>query len=182
VIDRDLAFERLVDWNVGTGEAEASGLWRNLEAATISLHDVVVADTAFVDEAARCGRGPRGPGANRFPTRAGRGRSGDCAPQALVEQAEQGEWKSLVTSYPPGWIEMFEPEAARGDGFADGPEGKMIAAVAVGKWESRGFGGISKRSGKPVLGFPRSGFSTAVSAASALRARMRGLCRPVISI
>ncbi|HLX59800.1 MAG TPA: hypothetical protein VKX17_00830, partial [Planctomycetota bacterium] len=53
-------------------------------------------------------------------------------------QARRREWKSLVTSYPPGWIEMFESEAARGDGFAVGPEGKMIAAVAVGKWESRG--------------------------------------------
>jgi hypothetical protein len=33
--------------------------------------------------------------------------------------------------------------------------------VAVGKWEFRAFCGISKRSGKPVFGFPRSGFSTA---------------------
>ena len=36
----------------------------------------------------------------------------------------------------------------------------MIAAVAVGKWESRAVGGISKRSGKSAFGFPRSVFST----------------------
>ena len=56
---------------------------------------------------------------------------------------------------------MLEREAAAGDGwFVEGRE-KMIAAVAVGKWESRGLGGIPKRRGKPVFGFPRSGFSTA---------------------
>lgn len=37
----------------------------------------------------------------------------------------------------------------------------MTAVVAVGKWKSRGLGGIPKRRGKPVFGFPRSGFSTA---------------------
>lgn len=37
----------------------------------------------------------------------------------------------------------------------------IAAAVAVGKWESRDVGGVSKRSGKPDFGFPRSGFSTA---------------------
>jgi hypothetical protein len=37
------------------------------------------------------------------------------------------------------------------------------AAEAVGKWESRGVCGISKRWGKPVFGFPRSGFSVSHS-------------------
>src|SRR5579862_1883950 len=105
---------------------------------------------------------------------------GTVAPHPHRRQGTTRAWKSLVTSYPPGWIEMFESEAARGDGFAVGPEGKMIAAVAVGKWESRGFGGISKRSGKPVLGFPRSGFSTAVSAASALRLQCAAYVGPLL--
>src|SRR5579862_6550841 len=103
-----------------------------------------------------------------------------CYQRIRGPKSDLGMWKSLVTSYPPGWIEMFESEAARGDGFAVGPEGKMIAAVAVGKWESRGFGGISKRSGKPVLGFPRSGFSTAVSAASALRLQCAAYVGPLL--
>jgi hypothetical protein len=44
----------------------------------------------------------------------------------------------------------------------------IVAAEAVGKWKSRWGGGISKRSGKPVFGFPRSGFSTAFSPAASL--------------
>src|SRR5690242_7308516 len=58
---------------------------------------------------------------------------------------------------------MLEREAPSRDRILVGSEvGKVIAAVvAVGKWESRGLGGISKRSGKPAFGFPRSVFSTA---------------------
>ncbi len=37
-----------------------------------------------------------------------------------------------------------------------------VVVAAVGKWASRGLSEISKRSGKPVFGFPRSGFSTPV--------------------
>ena len=54
----------------------------------------------------------------------------------------------------------------------------MIAAVVVGKWESRGLGGIPKRSGKPGFGFPRSGFSTTFSAFLQLRLECAGYdCR-----
>ena len=75
---------------------------------------------------------------------------------------------------------MFEREEAEGDGIAFGfGRGMNAAAEVVGKWESRGLGGISKRSGKPAFGFPRSGFSTAGSIRAAT---MRGLCRPVTSI
>jgi len=56
----------------------------------------------------------------------------------------------------------------------------MIAAAAVGKWEYRGFGGISKRRGKPVFGFPRSGFSTAGSAAAASRLKCTGHVGPLL--
>ena len=43
---------------------------------------------------------------------------------------------------------------------------KPVAVVAVGKWESRAVGGISKRSGKVCFGtFPRSVFSTGLAAA-----------------
>ncbi len=91
-----------------------------------------------------------------------------------------GQWKSLVTWYPPRKGKMREREAAKGDGVVVEWDPKMIAAVAVGKWESRGLGGISKRGGKLGLGFPPRGFSTAASFGAALK--MRGLCRLVTSI
>ena len=57
----------------------------------------------------------------------------------------------------------------------------MIAAVgAVGKWESRGGCGISKRSGKPALGFPRSGFSTAPRTALLLPLECLGHVGPLL--
>src|SRR5260370_41920571 len=46
---------------------------------------------------------------------------------------------------------------------------RTTAAVAVGKWESRALGGIPKRRGNPVFGFPRSAFSTAVRSPRLLR-------------
>ena len=51
VIDRNLSFERFVDLNSGPGKAEALRLRRDLEAASVPPHDVVIADVAFVDEA-----------------------------------------------------------------------------------------------------------------------------------
>jgi hypothetical protein len=74
---------------------------------------------------------------------------------------------------------MLEREEAEGDGVVVG-EGEMIAAAAVGKWESRGVGGISKGSGKPDFGFPRNGFSIARWSDNGFK--MRGPCRPVTSI
>src|SRR5487761_700162 len=52
VIDRDLSFERFIELHFGSGEAEALRLGRDLEAASVPLHDVVVADRALVMEAA----------------------------------------------------------------------------------------------------------------------------------
>jgi hypothetical protein len=52
VIDRDLPFERFVDLHFGPGEAEAFRLGRDVERSAVPLHDVVVADAAFVHEAA----------------------------------------------------------------------------------------------------------------------------------
>ena len=52
VIDGDLSFERFIELHLGTSEAEALRLGRDLEAASVPLHDVVVADRAFVMEAA----------------------------------------------------------------------------------------------------------------------------------
>jgi hypothetical protein len=42
----------LVDLHFGSGEAEAACLLGNLKAAAFPLHDVVVADDAFMNEAA----------------------------------------------------------------------------------------------------------------------------------
>ena len=52
VIDGDLSLERFVELHFGPGEAEALRLGRDLEAASVPLDDVVVADAAFVMEAA----------------------------------------------------------------------------------------------------------------------------------
>ena len=52
VVKRDAAIEGLIDVDFGLGEAEATGLLGDLEAAAFPLDDVVVADGAFLDEAA----------------------------------------------------------------------------------------------------------------------------------
>jgi hypothetical protein len=52
VIDRDFSFERFVDLHFGASETEAFRLRRDLERAALPLHDVVVADAAFIQEAA----------------------------------------------------------------------------------------------------------------------------------
>ena len=46
VVKRDAAVERLIDMDFGSGEAEALALLGDLEALTVPLHDVVVADHA----------------------------------------------------------------------------------------------------------------------------------------
>src|ERR1700693_4155922 len=52
VIDGDLSFERFHELNSGPSEAEAVWLGRDLETASVPLHDIVVADAALVMEAA----------------------------------------------------------------------------------------------------------------------------------
>src|SRR6266852_6512975 len=72
VVERQPPIEGLVDLHFGTGEAEAPGLLGDLEAAAFPLHDVVVADGAFMHEAAealemfRSGT-PRGGGFSGLP-------------------------------------------------------------------------------------------------------------------
>jgi hypothetical protein len=76
---------------------------------------------------------------------------------------------------------MFESEAAWGDGKIVRLEGEMSAVVVVGKWESRGVGGISKRSGKPGFGFPPSVFSTTFFAFEIFHLKCAGYdCRPLL--
>ena len=48
VIDRGVAFERFVDLHFGFDEAEALRLGRDLEAASVPLHNVVVADRVLM--------------------------------------------------------------------------------------------------------------------------------------
>src|SRR5207302_1107946 len=52
VVERDSSVEGLVEKHFGTGEAETLCLLRDLETAAFPLHDVVVADSALVHEAA----------------------------------------------------------------------------------------------------------------------------------
>ena len=44
-------------------------------------------------------------------------------------------WESLVTSYPPGGVEMCESQAAQGAGglLVAEVRGEVVVAVAVGK-------------------------------------------------
>ena len=52
VIDRDLSIERFIELHLGSSEAEALRLGWDLESSSVPLHDVVVADQAFVMKAA----------------------------------------------------------------------------------------------------------------------------------
>ena len=50
VVERDAAIESLIELDFGAREAEAPVLGRDLEAAALPLHDIVVADDAFMKE------------------------------------------------------------------------------------------------------------------------------------
>jgi len=52
IIDGDLSFERFIELHFCSGEAEALRLGRDLETAAIPLHNIVVANAAFVMKAA----------------------------------------------------------------------------------------------------------------------------------
>ncbi len=51
VVKRDAPVERLIDVNFGSGKAEALSLLGDLEALSLPLDDVVVADDTLMDEA-----------------------------------------------------------------------------------------------------------------------------------
>jgi len=51
IVERDTAIESLMDLDFGSGEAEAAGLGMNLQPAAAPLHNVIVADDAFMGEA-----------------------------------------------------------------------------------------------------------------------------------
>ena len=59
-----------MDLDFGSGEAEAAGLRMNLQPAAVPLHNVIVADDAFVSEATDAlevsGAGRLGPGGVRW--------------------------------------------------------------------------------------------------------------------
>ena len=52
VEERDAPVESLIELDFGSGKAETLTLLRDLKTLAFPLHDVVVADHAFVDEAA----------------------------------------------------------------------------------------------------------------------------------
>ena len=52
VVEREAPVEGLVDLYFGPGEAETTRLLRDLEATTLPLHDIVIADDTFMHEAA----------------------------------------------------------------------------------------------------------------------------------
>jgi hypothetical protein len=51
-VERNSAIQSMVEVDLGASEAEASALWRDLKALAFALHDVVVTDDAWVEEAA----------------------------------------------------------------------------------------------------------------------------------
>src|SRR5258707_7746182 len=51
VIKRDATIESVIEEDFGSGKAEAAGLLGDLEALALPLHDVVVADDTFMNEA-----------------------------------------------------------------------------------------------------------------------------------
>jgi hypothetical protein len=72
VVDRDATIEALTELNSGTGKAEAFRLGRDLKSLPVPLHDVVVANDAFVDKAANAIQFRRSgmPGLGLIPRRA----------------------------------------------------------------------------------------------------------------
>src|SRR5260221_7487538 len=68
VVDLDASSKGFAELHLGTGEAEAFWLGRDLETAAVPLHDVVIADDALVDEAADAAEifGGRAPSLFRF--------------------------------------------------------------------------------------------------------------------
>lgn len=76
VVERDLAIERLVELHFCAREAETPVLGRNLEAASLPLHHVVIADGPFVNEGADAPEIVGGGTPSFGGLRAGYGRSG----------------------------------------------------------------------------------------------------------
>src|ERR1700734_1214604 len=52
IVEGEAAIESLIDLDLGSGEAEAARLRMDLQPLAVPLHDVVVANDAFVGEAA----------------------------------------------------------------------------------------------------------------------------------
>src|ERR1700684_2090637 len=52
VIEGDFAVQSVIELDLGAGEAQAAVLGRDLEAAAVPLHDVVIADDALIAESA----------------------------------------------------------------------------------------------------------------------------------
>lgn len=52
VVERNAAIESVADLHFGSGEAVTAGLRMDLQPPAVPLHDVIVADDAFVREAA----------------------------------------------------------------------------------------------------------------------------------
>ena len=92
VIDRNLSFQRFKQLHFGPGETEAARLGRDLEAASVPVDDVVVADAALVLKAADAVEilGSGAPSFFRFARRA--------AEAAIVVRQESAQ--DLVGSIP----------------------------------------------------------------------------------
>jgi hypothetical protein len=106
-VHRNAAFESLGELALGACKAEESRLRRCLEAAPISLHDIVVADDAFVSEAAvavQLGRTPGFGGVARSASEAAVVVSDEAAQGAVgrFENAGVGQAVILLALPSPG--------------------------------------------------------------------------------
>src|ERR1700741_4636764 len=85
VVDLDASSKGFAELHLGTGEAEAFWLGRDLETAAVPLHDVVIADDALVDEGANAAEIFRG----RAPSLFGFSRSAAEARIVVGQEAAQ---------------------------------------------------------------------------------------------
>src|SRR5258706_6005076 len=112
VVDLDASSKGFAELHLGTGEAEAFWLGRDLETAAVPLHDVVIADDALVDEAADAAEifGGRAPSLFRFSGSAAEAAgvvrpgtapgSGWCG-RICGRPARAGPWETGLSKEPP---------------------------------------------------------------------------------
>ena len=94
-VERNSAIQSMVEVDLGASEAEASALWRDLKALAFPLHDVVVTDDAWVEEAADAVQivGRRPPSGCGFPRTAG-----EAAVVVGEETGQNGVGRIQITS------------------------------------------------------------------------------------
>ena len=156
VVDLDGSSKGFAELHLGTGEAEAFRLGRDLKTAAVPLHDVVIADDALVDEAADAAEifGGRAPSLFRFSGSAaeaavvvGQEAAQDLVGGDQIGGADEAEFtgKAVLKSAPQAldaaavWI---MPDSMMGHGTIDsshpyhtGPLQLLVLYRSTGRWQ-----------------------------------------------